>query len=55
MSTETIPGLPKGFKPGLEGVIAGVSAIAEVNPKLDELIYRGYAAHDDSGYPRCGN
>lgn len=39
-------GLPEGYKPGLEGVIAGVSAIAEVDAERDHLSYRGYAAHE---------
>lgn len=38
--------LPQGFKPGLEGIIAGVSSISEVDATQDALIYRGYAAHD---------
>src|SRR5262249_846090 len=37
-------GLPEGYKPGLEGVIAGVSTISEINPDLDALMYRGYKA-----------
>lgn len=38
--------LPEGFKAGLEGIIAGTSAIAEVDAQKDALIYRGYAAHE---------
>jgi citrate synthase len=38
--------LPEGYKPGLEGVIAGTSAIAEVDAQKDALIYRGYVAHE---------
>lgn len=39
MKTETnIP----GYSPGLEGVIAGISAISKVDPAGDELIYYGY-------------
>ena len=45
MSSQTV-GLPEGYKPGLEGIIAGVSSIAEVNAEQDALIYRGYPAHD---------
>lgn len=44
--TTTIKGLPEGYKPGLEGVVAGTSAISEVDPDLDALVYRGYAAHE---------
>ncbi|MCB4757236.1 MAG: citrate synthase [Elusimicrobia bacterium] len=39
-------GLPEGYKPGLEGVIAGVSEICDVDPEQDALIYRGYPAHE---------
>jgi citrate synthase len=39
-------GLPEGYKPGLEGIIAGTSTISEVSPDLDALIYRGYKAHE---------
>jgi citrate synthase len=38
--------LPPGYKPGLEGIIAGTSSIGEVNPEKDALIYRGYPAHE---------
>lgn len=38
--------LPAGYKPGLEGVIAGTSAISEVNAEKDALSYRGYTAHE---------
>lgn len=31
-----------GYSPGLEGVLAGVSAISKVDPAGDELIYYGY-------------
>ncbi|MFN0117023.1 MAG: citrate/2-methylcitrate synthase [Elusimicrobiota bacterium] len=43
---ETKTALPEGYKPGLEGVIAGVSNISEVNSEKDTLCYRGYAAHE---------
>lgn len=33
---------PEGYSPGLEGVIAGLSAISKVDPEGDELIYYGY-------------
>ncbi len=46
MKLATPTGLPEGYKPGLEGVIAGTSDISEVNPELDALIYRGYQAHE---------
>ena len=35
---------PPSFKPGLEGIIAGLSAISEVDPVRDRLTYRGYDA-----------
>lgn len=34
--------LPEGYSPGLEGVIASISAISKVDPAGDELIYYGY-------------
>ena len=34
--------LPAGYSPGLDGVIAGLSAISKVDPTGDELIYYGY-------------
>jgi citrate synthase len=34
------------FRPGLEGVTAGISAISEVDAERNELIYRGYNIHD---------
>src|SRR6476619_9779 len=34
------------YSPGLEGVTAGISAISEVDPERNELIYRGYNIHD---------
>ncbi len=39
-------GLPEGYKPGLEGVIAGVSSISEVDAVKDALTYAGYPAHE---------
>lgn len=45
-TTTTTSNLPPGYKPGLEGVIAGVSVIAEVDAVKDALIYRGYPAHE---------
>ena len=33
------------FKPGLEGVVAGISAISEVDAERNQLIYRGYDIH----------
>lgn len=38
--------LPEGYKPGLEGIVAGTSSIAEVDAQKDALIYRGYVAHE---------
>ena len=38
--------LPEGYKPGLEGVIAGTSFISEVDAQKDALTYRGYTAHE---------
>lgn len=34
------------YSPGLEGVIAGLSQVSQVNPELDSLIYRGYDIRD---------
>jgi citrate synthase len=34
------------FKPGLEGVTAGITAISEVDAERNRLIYRGYDVHD---------
>ncbi len=34
------------YKPGLEGVIAGISAISEVDAEKNQLLYRGYDIHD---------
>jgi citrate synthase len=36
----------QNYSPGLEGVIAGVSQISQVNPDIDSLIYRGYEIRD---------
>lgn len=38
----TIPKDIPGYSPGLEDVIAGVSAISKVDPEGDELLYYGY-------------
>jgi citrate synthase len=43
---QTNGGLPDGYKPGLEGVIAGVSSICEVDAVKDALSYVGYPAHE---------
>ena len=40
-SSQTYP----GYSPGLEGVIAGESAICEVDPNAG-LLYRGYDVHE---------
>lgn len=34
------------YSPGLEGVVAGISQISQVNPDIDSLIYRGYEIRD---------
>ncbi len=34
------------YKPGLEGVIAGISAVSMVDAEKNELLYRGYDIHD---------
>ncbi|HEX5323242.1 MAG TPA: citrate synthase [Capsulimonadaceae bacterium] len=39
-------GVDKSFKEGLEDVIAGESAITDVNGQEGKLIYRGYDIHD---------
>lgn len=39
MTTET-------YSPGLEGVVAGVTKISNVDPQRNSLIYRGYDIHD---------
>src|SRR5437763_900426 len=36
----------QNYSPGLEGVIAGVSQVSQVNPDIDSLIYRGYEIRD---------
>lgn len=35
---------PPSYRPGLEGIVAGLSAISEVDPIRDHLTYRGYDA-----------
>jgi citrate synthase len=45
-ATSIMTKLPDGFKPGLEGVIAGTSEIGDVDAVHDALIYRGYPAHE---------
>ena len=37
--------IPHNYSPGLEGIIAGISDIAEIDPDHDALSYRGYPAH----------
>jgi len=34
------------FSPGLEGIIAGISKVSEINPDTGHLSYRGYDIHD---------
>src|ERR1051326_8419102 len=38
--------IPARDKPGLEGGVAGISAISEVDAEPNRLISRGYAIHD---------
>lgn len=38
--------MSSNYSPGLEGVVAGISAISEVDADRNELIYRGYDIHD---------
>lgn len=38
--------MPTEYKPGLEGVTAGITAISEVDAERNRLIYRGYDVHD---------
>lgn len=42
MSVTTYP----NYSPGLEGVIAGITRICEIDKEHSRLIYRGYDAHD---------
>jgi 2-methylcitrate synthase/citrate synthase II len=46
MSDTTAGAIPSDYKPGLEGVTAGLSAISEVDAEQNRLIYRGYDIHD---------
>jgi citrate synthase len=34
------------YSPGLEGIVAGLTAISEIDPKTEHLTYRGYDIHD---------
>jgi citrate synthase len=34
------------YRPGLEGVVAGISAISMVDAERNQLLYRGYEIHD---------
>ncbi|MSS71907.1 MAG: citrate synthase [Candidatus Latescibacteria bacterium] len=36
----------KSYSPGLEGVVAGISSVSEVDPEKSMLIYRGYDVHE---------
>ncbi len=36
----------KPYSPGLEGIVAGISSISEVNPEKQKLAYRGYDIED---------
>jgi citrate synthase len=42
MAATTYP----NYSPGLEGVIAGITRICEIDKEHSRLIYRGYDAHD---------
>ncbi len=42
MAATTYP----NYSPGLEGVIAGITRICEIDKEQSRLIYRGYDAHD---------
>jgi citrate synthase len=34
------------YSPGLEGIVAGLSQISEIDPKTEDLTYRGYDIHE---------
>lgn len=36
----------ENYKPGLEGIVAGLSTISDVDAEQNRLIYRGYNIHD---------
>ncbi|NIM06798.1 MAG: citrate synthase, partial [Deltaproteobacteria bacterium] len=36
----------KAYSPGLEGIVAGISTISEINPEKQKLAYRGYDIDD---------
>ncbi len=38
------------YSPGLEGIVAGLSQISEIDPKTEHLTYRGYDIHDLTEY-----
>jgi citrate synthase len=40
----------RSYSPGLEGVVAGLSTISEIDPKTEHLTYRGYDIHDLVGH-----
>jgi len=40
-----LPGLDS-YRPGLDGVVAGISAVSDVDAEANLLIYRGYDIHD---------
>ena len=44
MSHEPQTAAPPSYSPGLEGIVAGLTAISEVDPIRDRLTYRGYDA-----------
>ncbi len=43
---DALPDPRTTFVPGLAGIVAGVSSVAEVDPNLHSLIYRGYDIRD---------
>ncbi|MBI1884403.1 MAG: citrate synthase [Chlamydiae bacterium] len=40
----------RSYSPGLEGIVAGLSAISEIEPKDERLTYRGYDVHELSQF-----
>jgi len=46
MSAPTAPTKYENYSPGLEGVIAGISTISEIDSDRSSLQYRGYDVHD---------
>lgn len=44
--TQTVLKSQRPYSPGLEGIVAGISQISEIDPKTEHLTYRGYDIHD---------